>query len=76
MLPTDDDPNLVAYYEFEGNTDDSTGNYPGEAVGEPGYTTGKVGQAIELDAIVDYVAYAFDAKEVRPFETVRDDCVC
>jgi len=66
VVPAADDPNLVAYYEFEGNTSDSTGNYPGDVVGEPGYATGKVGQAIKLDAIVDYVVHPFDQEEVWP----------
>ncbi|UCD52039.1 MAG: discoidin domain-containing protein [Phycisphaerales bacterium] len=69
-LPPADDPNLAAYYEFEGNTDDSTGNYPGDVVGEPGYAAGKVGQAIELDAIVDYVVHPFDQEEVWPAYSV------
>jgi len=69
-LPPADDPNLAAYYEFEGNTSDSTGNYPGDVVGEPGYVTGKVGQAIELDPIVDYVVHPFDQEEVWPAYSV------
>jgi hypothetical protein len=70
VLPPAGDPNLAAYYEFEGNTDDSTGNYPGDVVGEPGYVAGKVGQAIELDAIVDYVVHPFDQEEVWPAYSV------
>lgn len=64
VLPPEDDPNLAAHYEFEGNASDSTGNYPGEVVGEPGYAAGRTGQAIVLDGIVDYVAYAFEQEEV------------
>jgi len=70
VLPPEDDPNLAAHYEFEGNADDSTGNYPGEVVGEPGYSVGKTGQAIVLDGIFDYVAYAFEQEELWPTYSV------
>ncbi len=66
VLPDDDDPNLVAYYEFEGNTDDSRGNYSGTAIGEPAYAAGKIGQAIDLDNDDDHVVYAFDQEEIWP----------
>ena len=47
---------LVAHYEFEGNTDDSSGNgRHGTAVGDPGFVAGKIGRAISLDGIGDYV---------------------
>ncbi len=65
-LPADDDPNLVAYYPFEGNGDDSMGNYPAEVFGEPLYVTGKSGQAIAVDGIVDYVAAVFAQEELWP----------
>jgi hypothetical protein len=47
---------LQAHYEFEGNTDDSSGNSRhGTATGGPIFTAGKVGQAINLDGVDDYV---------------------
>ncbi len=68
--PDDSDPNLMAYYQFEGNADDSTGNYPGEVVGEPEYTAGKSGQAIALDPTIDYVVCTFDQDVVWPAYSV------
>ena len=35
MLPDDNDPALVAYYEFEGNANDSVGTYHGTVEGDP-----------------------------------------
>ena len=46
---------LLAHYEFENNADDSAGSNDGTATGSPTYTTGQVGQAINLDAVDDYV---------------------
>jgi hypothetical protein len=46
---------LVAHYEFEGNADDSVGVKDGVTTGTPDYTAGKVGQAIDLDGLNDYV---------------------
>ncbi|MBN1516614.1 tandem-95 repeat protein [Candidatus Sumerlaeota bacterium] len=46
---------LQAYYEFEDDTTDSIGTNDGTAIGSPVYATGKIGQAIELDASDDYV---------------------
>jgi len=46
---------LVAHYEFEGNTNDSTGANHGTVTGNPTYVAGKVGQAINLDGAGDYV---------------------
>jgi len=47
---------LAAHYEFEGTTNDSSGNgRNGTAVGDPIFVAGKVGQAISLDGIGDYV---------------------
>ena len=51
---------LEAHYEFEGNTNDSSGNARhGTAMGEPAFVAGKVGQAISLDGIdfVDITGY-------------------
>ena len=47
---------LMAYYEFEGAYNDSSGNARnGTAVGNPVFAAGKVGQAISLDGVDDYV---------------------
>jgi hypothetical protein len=46
---------LVAHYEFEGNIDDSVGTRHGTATGDPAFAAGKIGQAIDLDGIDDYV---------------------
>ena len=47
-------PMLVAYYELEGNTVDSSGNgYDAAASGSPSYTTGYIGQAVDLDGSDD-----------------------
>jgi hypothetical protein len=46
---------LQAHYQFEGNTDDSSGNARhGVGMGSPIFAAGKVGQAIELRGL-DYV---------------------
>jgi len=51
-----DTAGLVANYEFEGTANDSSGNgLHGTAVGDPAFVAGKVGQAISLDGIGDYV---------------------
>jgi len=51
-----DTASLVAHYEFEGTANDSSGNgRNGTAVGDPIFVAGKVGQAISLDGIGDYV---------------------
>jgi len=47
---------LVAHYEFEGTTNDSAGANHGISTGDPGFVAGKVGQAISLDGLNDYVA--------------------
>jgi hypothetical protein len=47
---------LQAQYQFEGNTNDSSGKgRNGTAMGGPLFVAGKVGQAIGLDGIDDYV---------------------
>jgi len=47
---------LQAHYEFEGNTNDSSGNARhGAAMGSPTFVAGKVGQAINLRGLNDYV---------------------
>jgi hypothetical protein len=69
-VPSDNDPNLVAFYAFEGNANDSAGNHHAAPEGAPQYTTGKVGQAITLDGLYDYVVYPFDAEETWPATSV------
>jgi len=47
---------LIAYYEFEGNANDSSGNgLHGTVMGGPTFALGKIGQAISLDGVDDYV---------------------
>jgi len=47
---------LQTHYEFEGNTNDSSGNARnGTAMGNPTFVAGKVGQAISFDGLNDYV---------------------
>ncbi len=70
VIPDDSDPNLVAYYEFEGNADDRQGNYPGTAEGDPLYTDGKVGQALSLDNVDDHIVNTFDQEAVWPAYSV------
>ena len=48
---------LQAYYQFEGNTADSSGNQRnGTALGGPVFTAGKTGQALSFDGLEDYVS--------------------
>ena len=55
--PADPGPaNLAAHYEFEGTANDSSGNgLHGTVMGNPTFVAGKVGQAISLDGMSDYV---------------------
>ncbi|UCG56029.1 MAG: LamG domain-containing protein [Phycisphaerales bacterium] len=46
---------LVAHYEFEGNANDSAGTNNGIPNGGPMYVPGKIGQAISLDGVDDYI---------------------
>ena len=47
---------LVAHFEFEGNANDSSGNgLHGTAMGEPAFVAGKVGQAISLNGLNEFV---------------------
>jgi hypothetical protein len=52
--------NLVAYWAFENNANDSLGVHNGTEVGSPTYTTGKNGQAIDFgnDGTLRYVDVA------------------
>jgi len=58
-LITPAEPNtagLVAHYEFEGTANDSSGNgLHGTPMGSPDFVAGKVGQAISLRGLNDYV---------------------
>ncbi len=50
------DPNLVAWYRFDGDALDSSGNdLHGTEMGDPTYEAGVFGQAISLDGEGDYV---------------------
>lgn len=47
---------LVAYYKFEGNADDSSGNnYHGTELGGVNYLPGKVGQDADFDGVDAYI---------------------
>lgn len=64
---TVNDLGLMAYYKFDGNTNDSIGSNHATATGSPSYTTGKIDQAIDLDGSNDYVtlpAGLFDTDDV------------
>jgi len=57
------DPSLVAWYRFDGNADDSSGNnIHGTEMGNPTYEPGVFGQAISLDGDGDYVDCGLDPK--------------
>jgi len=66
VIPDAGDPNLAAYYAFDGNADDSTGNYPGAIVGSPEFVAGFAGQAISVNGVNDYVVNTFAAEETWP----------
>lgn len=50
-----DAANLMLHYAFEGNVNDAAGKRNGTVGGAPAYVPGKVGQAIRLDGVRDYV---------------------
>ncbi len=56
-VPTDPGTDaLVAYYAFENNANDSSGNgLDGTIVGTPGYVAGVTGMALSLDGVDDHV---------------------
>jgi hypothetical protein len=57
------DPGLVAWYRFDGNADDSSGNnIHGTEMGDPTYEPGVFGEAISLDGDGDYVDCGLDPK--------------
>jgi hypothetical protein len=57
------DPGLVAWYRFDGDALDSSGNdIHGTEMGNPTYEAGVFGQAISLDGDGDYVDCGLDPK--------------
>jgi hypothetical protein len=53
---------LEAYYMFEGNLKDSSGkDRHGDPYGAPTYAAGKVGQAVSLDGVDDYIGTQVNA---------------
>jgi hypothetical protein len=57
------DPSLVAWYRFDGNALDSSGNnIHSTEMGDPTYEDGVFGQAISLDGDGDYVDCGLDPK--------------
>ncbi len=45
----------LAQLNFNGNATDSVGTNPGTATGAPAYVTGKIGQAVDLDGVDDFI---------------------
>ena len=70
VMPDNSDSSLVAFYEFEGNANDTQGNYHGTAEGEPAYAAGKIGQAMTFDGIDDQVVHALAQEAVWPAYSV------
>ncbi len=62
------DPNLLAWYKFEGDATDSSG-YGRDLteLGGPTYSAGFDGQAIRLDGVDDYAVYSFLEKEMLAY---------
>jgi len=62
-IATAADPSLVAWYRFDGDATDSSGNnLHGTEMGDPTYEAGVFGQAINLDGTGDYVDCGLDPK--------------
>jgi len=59
-----DTAGLVAYFAFDGNVNDSVGGNNGVGAGGPLYFPGRVGQAISLDGIDDFVSTGKSASEL------------
>jgi len=56
IVPTEPDAgNLVGHFALEGNVNDSSGTHNGVVVGSPVFASGRIGQAIQLDGVADYV---------------------
>jgi len=73
VVPDPGDPNQVGYFEFEGNANDTMGNYSGTVSGGvsgPVYVAGKQGQAISLDEIDDQSVFLLPQAEVWPAYSV------
>jgi len=70
VAPDPGDPALAAYYEFEGNANDSKGHYSATPAGGPTYVPGKLGQAINLDEIDDQAIYLLAQEEIWPAYSV------
>ena len=50
------DPNLVAWWKLDGDTADSSGHgLDGQPKGEPQWVEGRIGGAVELDGVDDYI---------------------
>jgi len=48
---------LIAHYKFDGDATDSSGNgNSGTIIGNPTFTTGQIGQALDFDGVDDYVS--------------------
>ncbi len=67
-----DDPNLLAWYKFDGDANDSSGHrYDLTVISEtdpgPGYAGGFDGQAIQLDGDDDYAEYTFPEESVSAY---------
>ncbi|HEX8312064.1 MAG TPA: LamG-like jellyroll fold domain-containing protein [Chthoniobacteraceae bacterium] len=45
----------LGQWDFNGNASDSSNGLHGTAFGSPGYVTGKIGQAVDLDGTDDYI---------------------
>jgi len=62
-IATAADPSLVAWYRFDGDADDSSGNnLHGTEMGDPTYEAGVFGQALSLDGDGDYIDCGLDPK--------------
>lgn len=55
IVPDTSLPSPIAYYAFDSNVDDATGNYNGTAYGSPSYVSGFIGNAIQLNSASKYV---------------------
>jgi len=52
---------LVAYYAFENDANDNSGNeLHGILMGDPNFVEGKEGMALDLDGVGDYVDCGYD----------------
>ncbi len=50
------DPNLVGWWKFDGNANDSSGTgNNGQETGDPAYVAGKIGQSISFDGLSDRI---------------------